>query len=113
MLYLNGFDTLFKYGYFNYISHSKTAEEREEIIRERNARIQSAGLWSRYQQQRERYEEIKVDLRAHTRPVEMLFGLESTRRRSWVDAGFLQFYILPEDIAARNFDKTFCWIITT
>ena len=62
----------------------------------------------RAQAQVERYSGIHKNLREETAPIEMLFGLESTMGRCWVDVGFLQFFIRKDDLEKRNFDNTYC-----
>lgn len=55
---------------------------------------------------------VEEALAACLQPIEMLFGLESALERCWGDAGFLEFFIRQDDLAQRNFSRTFCEIIS-
>jgi hypothetical protein len=113
ILYLNGFDTLVRYRILNIPPIFRSEEAKQQYYWEREQKIIDAGDMERTQAQVERYSGIHKNLREETAPIEMLFGLESTMGRCWVDVGFLQFFIRQDDLEKRNFDNTFCDIIST
>jgi len=71
------------------------------------------GDLERMEAEIERYNRIKDNLEEHLQPIEMLFGLESTLGRDWGDAGFLEFFICQDDLAMRDFSRTYCDIISS
>ncbi|MBN1147215.1 MAG: DUF1963 domain-containing protein [Anaerolineales bacterium] len=112
-LYLNGFETLIRYGYFHMPPFFPSEDKREAYYQRRYEEIEAAGDLGQYQLEAEKYQEIKSGLEVKTAPVEMLLGLGSTMGRCWGDAGFLQFFIRQDDLAARRFEHTFCDVIST
>jgi hypothetical protein len=113
LLFLNGFPTLIRHGYFHGAPLLRTEQEKQAYYQRRFEEIEAAGDMEQMEREARKYQEIASDLAAHTAPIEMLFGLESVLGRSWGDAGFLEFFIRQEDLAARCFEYTFCDIIST
>jgi uncharacterized protein YwqG len=113
LLYLNGFETMIKHGWFDPPPLFDSTEKKEKYWEQRHNEIVKAGDLERMQAEVERYNNIKDDLEEHIQPIEMLFGLESTLGRDWGDAGFLEFFIRQDDLAQHDFSRTFCEIIST
>ncbi len=111
--YLNGFENLIKFGYFQGLPWFTSHEARDRYLQEYEDKIVNAGKLEQFTQEVERYNQLKADFEQQTAPVEMLFGLESALDRCWGDAGFLEFFIRPDDLAKRNFDHTYCDILST
>ena len=103
LLYLNGFEALIRHGFFHVPPLFRDEKAKEHYYMEIHQGIINAGDLDNFEQQVEE----------HTEPIEMLFGLESAMGRCWVDVGFLQFSIRQDDLANRNFEDTYCDIIST
>ena len=113
LLYLNGFEALIRHGYFHVSPLFRDENAKEQYYRRIYEGIVNAGDLQNFEQQAEKYGEIHDELEKHTEPIEILFGLESAMGRCWVDVGFLQFFIRQDDLANRNFERTYCDIIST
>jgi uncharacterized protein YwqG len=112
-LFLNGFPTLIEFGYCYPVPPFKDQAKREEYFQKKWDRVVKAGKEKLFEQEMERYRLIEGEIENHTAPVEMLLGLESALGRSWADSGFLQFFIRQDDLKLRNFERTYCEIIST
>lgn len=112
-LYLNGFETLIRHGYFDATPWFTNSSQKDDYYQKRQEGIVKSGDVEQMEWEISQYHKIEKELEKHTVPIEMLLGLESTMGRSWGDAGFLQFFICQEDLANRNFDHTFCDVIST
>ncbi|MCA9941048.1 MAG: DUF1963 domain-containing protein [Anaerolineales bacterium] len=112
-LYLNGFATLVRYGYFHPQPWFRSEAAREAHFRGIDEAIAAAGDGPRWLAEAERYENLPNKEATIAAPVELLLGLESVMNRYWLDMGFLQFFIRQDDLAAARFDNTFCDIIST
>ncbi len=113
LLDLNGFEALIQHGFFHVPPIFRDENAKEQFYREIYEGIVNSGDLQNYEQQGEKYVEIHKEIEMHTKPIEMLFGLESAMGRCWVDVGFLQFFIRQDDLANRNFERTYCNIIST
>ena len=112
-LYLNGFENLIQYGYFDPLPWFTKPGQQEAYLQQKYEKIVNVGKWEQFEQEVERYNQIEDDLEKHGEPIEMLFGLESEMGRCWGDAGFLEFFIRQNDLANREFGHTFCDVIST
>jgi len=113
LLYLNGFETLIQHGYFHLPPPFKTQAEKDAYRSNRFRELGEAGVLEQMELEAGRYQAIQSDLAGQTVPIEMLFGLGSVMGRNWVDAGFLEFFIRKDDLAARRFERTYCDVIST
>lgn len=113
LLYLNGFETLIKHGWFDPPPWFDSPAKKEQYLKQWQDEIVKAGDLGRMEAEIERYNRIKDNLEENTQPIEMLFGLESTLGRDWGDMGFLEFFIRQDGLAMRDFSRTFCDIIST
>jgi len=119
--YLNGFETLIRYGYFDLPGFFVSKEKEEAYYQRRYEKIEAAGDLERMRSEAEKYQEIEAEFHTKTAPVEMLLGLDSLMGRCWGDSGFLQFFIREDDLAAGRSGPgrsgpnlhTFCDVIST
>lgn len=113
LLYLNGFETMIKHGWFEPPPWFDSGAKREQYLKQWQDEIVKAGDLERMEAEIERYNRIKDNLEEHLQPIEMLFGLESALGRDWGDAGFLEFFIRQDDLAQRDFSRTYCEVLST
>lgn len=112
-LFLNGYEALIRHGYLDVPPLFRDEKRKEQYYRDKYEQVVKAGDLERLDQEAEKYNEIHEDIDKHTEPIEMLFGLESTMGRCWGDVGFLEFFIRQDDLANRNFDRTYCDVLST
>jgi len=112
-LHLNGFEKLIEYGFLDAGPVFRSMEAREAFYQRRHEEIVAAGDLERVEAEIERYNRVGKEIEKQGEPIEMLFGLESVMSRSWGDIGFLEFFIRQDDFVNRNFDSTYCDVIST
>jgi len=113
LLYLNGFEALIRHGFFHIPPLFRDENAKERYYMRIHQGIINAGDLENFEQQVEKYRGIHEEVEEHTEPIEMLFGLESAMGRCWGDVGFLEFFIRQDDLANRNFERTYCDILST
>ena len=91
----------------------RSQEAKEAYYQRRHDKITDAGDLEQVKAEIERYNQVGKEIEKQSEPIEMLFGLESAMGRCWGDVGFLEFFIRQKDLVNRDFDRTYCDVIST